>query len=720
MPLPNTKVELQKFLGCVNFYHKFLPKLATILAPLHNLTASVDGQKSKLLWTEQQRKAFSDAKDSLANAVLLVHPDPEAPISLTTDASDVAVGAVLSQGRDTKQAPLGFFSKKLSGAELNYSTFDRELLGVFLAVKHFQQYLEGRKFTIYTDHKPLCGAIVGSTTRSPRQARHLSYIAEFSTDLQHLPGPANVVADALSRPAEESTRTADPTTKSTTAIASPQTVAAASTVLTAQIDWRELAKSQREAVQEFEQLMSGKTSLKVETVKHSSGVDMLCDVSNSRPRPLVPRNWTRKVFDVFHGLSHPGARITLDTIRRSFVWYGMSTQIKTWARSCQSCQQAKISQHVKAPYHHRPPPDRRFASLHVDLVGPLPECRGYRYLFTIIDRYTRWMEVIPLVTMTATDCATALVENWIARYGVPTDIVTDQGRQFISTIWVELLRSLGIISSRTTPYHPQSNGMVERMHRTLKERLMSRRAGVLWMDHLPAVMMGLRASVREDAGVSPAELVFGMPFRLPGIFFHEEVQTVPGTPTSEFVDNLRRTMADQTPAPVVHHSSLERFRLPADLLRAEFVYLRVGAVRAPLVPPYEGPFRVVQPGQKTFVINRAGKNIVVSVDRLKSALVCLSDPTRDSAGKFSSKRDTTRSGATSPTSPALASPSSTQLTSPTKTNDMVRNEKLVARETLGRDGGFGLGRNPPRTGFEAVGRTRCGRRVRPPHRLGIG
>ena len=169
MPLPDTKVALQRFLGCINFYHRFMPRIASTLAPLHSLTASVASQKAALQWSKDHLAAFQRAKAQLAEAVLLVHPDPQAALYLTTDASDVAVGAVLSQG--PAHAPLGFYSKKLSGAELNYSAFDRELLGVFLGIKHFQPHLEGRVFTVFTQiTSPCVGPSSGLPAALP--ARH--------------------------------------------------------------------------------------------------------------------------------------------------------------------------------------------------------------------------------------------------------------------------------------------------------------------------------------------------------------------------------------------------------------------------------------------------------------------------------------------------------------------------------------------------------------------
>ena len=201
MQQPATKVALQRYLGCINFYHRFLPGIAGVLAPLHALVASVARPKAVLVWQPEHLAAFALSKKKLADSVCLAHPRPDAEITLTTDASDVAVGAVLSQG--PHQEPLGLFSKKLSIAEKKYSAFDKELLAVYLAIRHFRPHLDGRHFPVVKDHKPLCGAITSSTERSPRQTRHLSFISEFTTDIRHLSGSENVVADALSRPTDE-------------------------------------------------------------------------------------------------------------------------------------------------------------------------------------------------------------------------------------------------------------------------------------------------------------------------------------------------------------------------------------------------------------------------------------------------------------------------------------------------------------------------------------
>ena len=459
---------------------------------------------------------------------------------------------------------------------------------------------------MYTDHKPLVGVISNNTDRSPRQSRHLSYISEFTTDFRHLPGVDNKVADALSRLdiADAPDDLAGPP--------GGAPVVAAALTSPVSLDWRALAAAQLLEKQD----MTSASSLQLQLLPFR-GLHLWCDVGTGTPRPWIPSSFRRKIFSLLHDIYHPGARTTIRDVSARYVWPGMRSDLRDWSRQCSSCQRSKISRHVHSPLHRRPPPDRRFGSLHVDLVGPLPESRGHRYLFTVIDRYTRWMEAIPLQTMTAEDCGRALVSGWISRYGVPSDLVSDQGRQFVSSLWRHLMTTLGISSSSTTAYHPQANGMVERFHRTLKERLMARQAGPDWLDHLPAVVMGLRASIREDSLTSPAELVFGAPFRLPGAIFDQD-STSP-VDLDEFVGTLRSSLASLLPHPVEFHRH-DSGSLPGRLHTARAVFLRVDSVRRPLEPPYEGPFVVIQRGLKTFTIRRGSKDVVVSVDRLKPAV----------------------------------------------------------------------------------------------------
>ena len=625
MQQPTTKVGLQRYLGCINFYHRFLPGIAAVLAPLHELVASVARPKAELSWQESHVSAFLESKLRLANSVKLAHPDPGAAVVLTTDASDFAVGAVLSQGSDQK--PLGFFSKKLSVAERKYSAFDKELLAVYLAIKHFRPHLDGRHFPVVTDHKPLCGAIKSSAERSPRQTRHLSFISEFTTDLRHLSGSQNVVADALSRPSDQEiseSKISALAAVSCVRVPSSDTMPVIGSVSPplsrlAPSPW-DIARAQLQHKEEMEVYYS-ESSLKLRLLPSSpsaGALPVLCDTSHGLRRPVVPRALVPTVLQHFHDLSHPGGKATLRLIKTRFVWFRMASDCLAFARSCRHCQSSKVTRHVKTPFVKRPLPDDRFLSLHLDLVGPLPESEGMVYLLTIIDRYSRWLEAVPLASASAADCARALLRHWVSRFGTPQDITTDQGSQFTSTLWAELMSLLGIKALRTTSYHPQCNGMVERVHRVLKERLMSRSARASdWMSNLPLVLLGIRSSTRDEGCITPAHLVYGGPLRLPGEYFlHTPGRSSPKS--SDFVQQLQRSLQDFTPAPVDFHAGpRQSTSVPSSLSSCLGVFVRVDAVRRPLTPPYIGPFEVLERREKTFTVMKAGKPWTVSVDRLK-------------------------------------------------------------------------------------------------------
>ena len=143
------------------------------------------------------------------------------------------------------------------------------------------------------------------------------------------------------------------------------------------------------------------TSLEWKEVKLGASKKLLlCDVSLNVPRPWVPLPWRRRVFAAVHGLAHVGYRPTLKAVSDRFVWFGMKKDLKLWCRECLDCQASKVSRHVRAPLEHLAPPDDRFEHIHVDLVGPLPSSEGHTYLFTILDRFSRWPEALPPVSYT--------------------------------------------------------------------------------------------------------------------------------------------------------------------------------------------------------------------------------------------------------------------------------------------------------------------------------
>ncbi|XP_023245066.1 uncharacterized protein K02A2.6-like [Copidosoma floridanum] len=539
-------------------------KAANILAPLNDLLQGLPPRKKKveLTWTLDAEAALARSKQAIADATTTTFQRPDTP--------------------------------KLDNTEKRYSTYDQELLAIYAALKNLQRILEGRSFTIFTDHKPLVfAAAQRSDKASPRQARQLDFILQFNTSLVHVKGDDNVVADALSRVATIS--------------------------MPAQLSAKIIAKAQAED-HEAEHV-STSSSLNLQTLSIDD-CSVLCDTSTGVVRPYLPRALRRTAFEFLHGLAHPSVRATTCLVASKYVWSGMRKEVSHWARTCEPCQRSKIHRHNRSALGSFEVPEERFQHLHINIIK-LPPCQGYNYCLTIIDRFTRWPEAIPLPDQQASTIAKALVDRWVSLYGTPLTITTDQGAHFESALFSELTKLLGAKRVYTTPYHPQSNIMVKRTHRTIKAALMCD-PGTPWPDRLSLVLLGLRTAYKEDLQASPAEMLYGTTLRVPGDFFATESQPVANPAT--FVEGLRRLAQSIKAAPASRHAAENAPFFFKDLRTCSHVFKRVDAIRKPLQPPYTGPHRVIRRvDDKTYVINVNGSHRTVFTDALKPAYVEATD-----------------------------------------------------------------------------------------------
>jgi hypothetical protein len=611
-PPPADLKDLQRFLGLINFYRRFLPGIAGTLQPLTDL---LRGNPKTLNWSDSAAAAFKAAKEALISATALAHPLPGAVISLAADASDTHIGGVLQQLSSGSWQPLAFFSRKLSSPESKYSTFDRELLAVFASIRHFRFVLEGRQFRILTDHLPLTLAMRRvSPLWSARQVRQLAYISEFSTDIRHTPGLRNVVADALSRPPPppppqppSSAALIPPGEPSTVTHDASSVISAADFLVSPPIDYAAMAAAQITCADCSK--MCDSRSLFI-TSQQLQGVKLFGDISTGVFRPLVPPAFRDAAVASLHNIAHPGVEATVKLVSSKFCWTGMRKFVRRYAQTCLSCQKSKVNRHVHLAPATIAVPHRRFEHIHVDLVGPLPQSSGFSYLFTVVDRTTRWPEAVPLSNIAAADCAAALFTGWIQRFGVPTVITSDRGAQFTSSLWTALCSLLSINHITTTAYHPQSNGLVERFHRRLKEALRARLATSDWIRHLPWVLLGIRTAVPLEGGPSPAEAVMGCQPILPGEFL---ISGEP--PLEEFLERIRSD-ALLSPRAISHKNAPLPTSLPPDLAAADFVFIRRDSTAPPLTPPYSGPFRVLRRSLHDFQLQIGDRSEVISTHRL--------------------------------------------------------------------------------------------------------
>lgn len=586
VPLPAMVKELKSFIATINFYRRFLPMAAEYQQILTKLIpGNKRNDKTIITWTEESKNAFEKCKQQLAATTMLRYPNEEHELILYTDASDTCVGAALNQLNKGLE-PLGFYSKRLTDAQLKYSTYDRELTAIFQSIKHFRYLLEGRKFTIYTDHKPLIYAFVQKTdTASPRQIRQLDFISQFTTNIRHIEGKDNIVADLLSRIA---------------VMTEPRPTFP-----------EEISQQQQEDL-ELQQLLN--TTPEAFIKIQISGQDGEIWYHNgTKLRPYIPTSLRKQIIAYLHGLAHPGRKNSIKFIASKYFWPKMKKDIEEYVTTCITCQHTKTHRHNKTPFQAYVSPNARFEHINIDLIGPFPLFSGMKYCLTIIDRYSKWTEAIPIPDMTAPTIANEIIAHWIARFGIPKRITSDQGRQFESNIFHELTNLLGINHLTTTGYHPQSNGIIERFHRTLKAALMAKGSDN-WPAKIPLILLALRTTYKEELEATPAEAVYGQNLRVPGEFF----LTVTNTPKTKFVKDLKEIMEQLKPAPTTWNTTQKPF-VHNKLEEATHVFARDDKIKTGLQPPYEGPYKIIQRHEKYYQIEINNKAVKVSIDRLKPA-----------------------------------------------------------------------------------------------------
>ncbi|XP_068220206.1 uncharacterized protein [Palaemon carinicauda] len=257
--------------------------------------------------------------------------------------------------------------------------------------------------------------------------------------------------------------------------------------------------------------------------------------------------------------------------------------------------------------------DEGHSPRHVDVLGPLPPAGSGRYLLSIVDRSTRWLEATPMSEETTHACAEALLSSWIRRFYVPDDIMTDRGSAFLSEIWLSLANLMGMTLQSTTANNPAANGMVERTHHTFKAALMASCMDEHWKAQFSWLLLGLRTAPRADSEPSPAEKVYGEALTVPSEFF-------PATTDDTKLDHLREIVGKFRPCLKTYEDRTRNF-MPKNLDNCDYVFIRVDAHRQPLTRLYRDPYKVIRRTAKSFLWNIHGQEDWMMIDRLKPAFL---------------------------------------------------------------------------------------------------
>ena len=237
---------------------------------------------------------------------------------------------------------------------------------------------------MYMEQKPLVKALTKQADPwSPQQQQHLSYISKFSTDLRHIAGKDNAIADGLSCSFSVAEITWDINSMDPNKLAELQTN---NTTL-------EVAKN---------------SCLQLQQVPFGLNLMLWCDTSSNTPHPYLPPEWRKDAFNQWHQIVHPSVWSLCHMVSSHFVWLGLAKDVTSWAHACTQCQRAKVQSHTMAPLQNFSLPDRHLQHMHVDIVGPLLILEGYSYLFTMVDHFTCWSEAVPMKDNTTAACVQAL------------------------------------------------------------------------------------------------------------------------------------------------------------------------------------------------------------------------------------------------------------------------------------------------------------------------
>ena len=566
---PSTIKGVREFLGFTGYYRRFVPDYSTVAQPLVRLL----GKDCKFKWTDACQDAFKALRALLIKAPVLAFPKEDLPYIVDTDASDYGIGGVLSQCIEGTEHVIAYYSKSLNPAQQKYCTTRRELLAVVATLDHFKGYIWGPKFVVRTDHAALVW-LKNLKNIQGMLARWLAKLQQFHFDIIHRPGAQHGNADGLSRCPQcdrgacapiKISDTSDPEQPYASScigssldselipLESGETCMAA-VMLTQSANSKLITEAQmtdsditivrnwfiaRKFPARTQDFAPASHDLKSYWIGRKS---LFLDDRNilwrnrsdtsSRAQLVVPRSLRDTIFNDSHHTTyggHFGITHTHTKIQLHYFWPGMSDFVRDRISACHKCVARKSPVNRHHPMGHVPV-SGKFERVAMDLLDvSVISAKGYKYILVVCDYFTKYTEAYPLKDKTARSVADALMDVWLPRYGFPLFLHSDQGKEFDNAMIHQLSELLGTVKTKTTPYHPRSDGLVERFNRTLLAMLAMfvSQEHDNWDDLLPFMMLAYNTTVHTSTGYTPYRLVFGDECNLPGNLIHRELRADP-------------------------------------------------------------------------------------------------------------------------------------------------------------------------------------------------
>ena len=539
---PTTVKEVRAFIGMTSYYRRFIANFSDIAEPLINLTRKY----ARFLWDDACQTAFDSLKEKLSEMGLLAYPDPNKDYRLYTDASDRSIGACLTQQvydqseKREIEKPIYFLSHKLSNTQTRWSTIEKEAFAIHYALQKLNHYLHSATFSIFTDHKPLEYLLKSPIQNKKIQTWALG-IAGYNCDIQYLQGRDNVCADLLSRavdaPGSDDDQQVeiDDRNYSVSVINSnqfePKEFASyerdddpASTSERPIIQGLDLISEQEEDrdISELKRRIKGGKATKLERKKYILMDDIVYYLSEPDDDPVfrlyVPSHLRKRVLVQYHDdHGHMGVEKTFHSIRQKYFWPGLLKEIAEYVNKCIPCQTRNLTKQQPHMQECDMPPFP-FAKLALDVSGPYPKTHsGNQYMVTFIDMYSGWPEAFAVPNKKAETVANLLIDEIFPRFGTPLQLLTDNGPENINKIMKQTLEGLNVHHVTTSFYHPQSNGKVERLHRTMHD-ILAKKIGsneLSWDLHINQMLAAIRFHVSESTNFSPFYLLYNRDVILP-------------------------------------------------------------------------------------------------------------------------------------------------------------------------------------------------------------
>ena len=472
-PKPTTSKHVKSFLGLANYFRDHVHGYSEIAKPLQDMIVSYERSK-KVIWTPQAEQSFTKMKDAIVNSAKLYFVDDDIernPVFLETDASDYGIGAYLYQVKDGKEYPLQFLSKALNATQLKWATGEKEAYAIFFSIKKLKVLLRDIFFTLRTDHMNLTYI---NDSASPKVNRWKLELMEYNFDVVHIPGVKNIVADSFSR------------------------------LLT----------------------LEGNSKIEGYEDLKASPAFVLAVLAVPEKGKLSPFKTPSKLYKLIASkchngvVGHFGVDLTYERTKKELALLGdkfpnLRAHVQNFVQKCPCCQ--KMS-HIRTPILTQKFSTSTYTSMeriYIDTIGPLPTDKyGMTYIATIIDGFTRWVELYALPDATAETAARLGLLDWVGRFGVPLQIMTDGGTQFANELWDQLSILMGTEKLESFPYSHEENGLVERANKEVMRHLRnflfdSKLQYSDWSTFLPMVQRIMNGHPIGATKITPAQLLFG-------------------------------------------------------------------------------------------------------------------------------------------------------------------------------------------------------------------